>query len=188
MRERIFKADALVVAGLFIAAALSLHAGCRKQVEGPEGVASARIDGVALGDTRERVEALLGEPDLGGVADGLYRSWFQFSYLKGPHAGLTVLLLDEGQGFGPVDVLEVAIPYDGRTKEGIGLGSTVEEVHAAYGLPRVTQPLREGRTMDLYCFGDKELEIHSGDGRVETIATKYFKPLPKEAGSPCEGS
>ncbi len=127
MRGRIFKGPALVALGLFVAAALSLYSGCRNQVEGPEGGTSARIvpgkriDGVALGDSKERVDGLLSKPDAQVWIDGMDRAWLGHDYREGRHVDLRVAFLDRGGIHGPVDALSVHAPYDGKTKEGIGI-------------------------------------------------------------------
>jgi len=83
------------------------------------------VGGIKFGDSRETVEAKLGKPDAGGIVDGLYRAWYSGDYLQGPHAGLSVYFVEIENRPGPVDALGISSPYNGKTKEGIGIGSSL---------------------------------------------------------------
>ena len=49
------------------------------------------------------------------------------------------LFLEEPiNSIGSVDYSTVNLPYLGKTKEGIGTGSSVNEVYTAYGEPEIT--------------------------------------------------
>ena len=54
------------------------------------------IEGVELGDSRERVEELLGANRNVGLADGPYRSWWTFNY----EDGLSVMFIELPGGKG----------------------------------------------------------------------------------------
>ena len=145
------------------------------------------IDGVQLGDLRETVEAKLGEPDAKGEAYGLYRSWLHYTYLAGPHAGLSVQFFEVDNTYGPVDALAIISPYSGKTKEGIGIGSSIESVHETFGKPRCTfEETAQKWRADFFCVGRKKLEVHFVDGVVSTISIGYFVPLERDSLSQCE--
>ena len=108
------------------------------------------VEEVKLGDTKETVEAKLGKPTSGGLADGIYRSW---------------------RGIGKA--------YKGKTKEGIGIGTALEKVHQVYGLPEETF-LSEGIITNKYCLNGKKLEIGYRDSLIIGMSTGYFVPLPQD--------
>jgi hypothetical protein len=145
------------------------------------------IDGVRLGDSRETVLANLGEADLGGIADGLYRAWYSSEYTQGPHAGLSVYFVEMDNRPGPVDLVAVQSPYAGKTREAVGIGSPLALVHKAYGQPQKTIARSSEHWIDdFYCIGGKKLEIHYVDSLVTTISIGYFLPIPQDETNPCK--
>src|SRR5690625_2575310 len=82
------------------------------------------IEGIQLGDSRERVEELLVANRDVGLVSGPYRAWWMFNY----EDGLSVMFIElpEG-GLGPVDALRASERYGGKTPEGVGIGSRSEE-------------------------------------------------------------
>ncbi len=142
------------------------------------------IEGVKLGDSREDVVRKLGQPNTGGIADGLFRSWFGSDYTEGIHAGLSVYYLElQGGSHGPADIIAAAAPYKGKTKEGIRIGSLLRDVHKAYGEPEhtwsgaVTNPYRTW-IVDKYCINQKHFEIHYEDSLISGFSIGYFLPPP----------
>ena len=67
----------------------------------PEETSKARIelgkgvDGIYFGDSNEKVLSILGNPDDGGIADGINWSWYFSEYNEGKYAGLTIYFLEE---------------------------------------------------------------------------------------------
>jgi hypothetical protein len=150
------------------------------------------IDGVKLGDSRERVEELLGEPSGIGWADGVYRGWRSYRY-KPPGTegtGLTIRFFIEKDGsWGPVDMLRLAEPYDGgKTPENIGLGSTFKEVRQAYGEPDYISEHPGNNSIQssyYYCINSRRFALGGLDGVVERISFWYFIPLEQDTSYLC---
>jgi hypothetical protein len=80
-------------------------------------------------------------------------------YEEGPHAGIEVNLLieEDGASPGPTDMFFLQSPYRGRTKQGIGIGSSLEDVKNAYGKPDGT--FGSEYVIYTYCF----------DGSIPTV-------------------
>jgi hypothetical protein len=144
------------------------------------------IEGIILGDSKDVVEQKIGKPSVKGWTDGIYRSWLNYEYSEGPHAGLSINFIDNNNNYGPVDELEVGSPYSGKTKDGIGIGSSLNNVHSIYGKPKniLLQP-EQHWIADFYCFGGKKLEIHYVDSIVTTISIGYFIPMEQDTLSSC---
>jgi hypothetical protein len=139
-------------------------------------IPSKGVDGVKFGDTVKDVVSLLGESDYGGHADGWDRSWVTKTYIKGKYAGLKVYFINKTGNDGPVDIFLMDSLYIGKTAEGIGLGSTVEEVKSAYGNPAKTQP--SGSWLDyFYYFEDRKFELMTKDGVIKRMSLGYFIPM-----------
>jgi hypothetical protein len=145
------------------------------------------IEGVTLGDPQMTVERTVGRPDDGGTVDGIYRSWYITKYLQGRHAGLMVYFVDAEGAPRLVDELSVTSPYDGSTKEGIGIGSSYKMVRQTYGIPgsSVSKPADHWIT-DFYCYGNRRFEIHYTDSMVAGITTGSFFPILQDTRSPCK--
>lgn len=142
------------------------------------------IDGVRFGDSKEKVQAELGVPDGGGIADGFYRSWIAYDYEEGPHAGLSVYHLEQPLNTaGPADLFTIHAPYDGTTKEGIGIDSPLSEVRAAYGEPKAVYDkasTEKGVYTYVYCIGGGRLQIGFREDRVEGLGLGHYKPPPND--------
>ncbi|MGE5859686.1 MAG: hypothetical protein ACM34J_03995 [Ignavibacteria bacterium] len=144
------------------------------------------IEGIKLGDSREDVVEKLGQPTTGGIADGLFRSWLASDYTEGPHAGLSIYYLELKDGsHGPVDIIAAGTFYTGKTNEGIGIGSTLKNVHKFYGEPlssRTGTVMNPARTWiaDNYCINQKHFEIHYEDSLITGFSIGYFLPPPDE--------
>ena len=146
------------------------------------------MDGVKLGDTLETVLKKLGGPSSTALADGLYRSWSAYFYDDGPHAGLEIDFIDKPDGsIGIVDLILVGSSphskdsYTGKTKEGIGLGSTLKEVHNVYGSPDTTLHFSDiTRINDIYCFGQNHFEIAYKDSVTSGFSIGFYKPMTRD--------
>jgi hypothetical protein len=110
-------------------ALLLLLAGCKlfmSETDDSRIILTRGIDGVHFGDSRETVEAKFGKPGSIGTGSGL-RAWYIYVYSEGPQAGLQVrFAYNPDNTFGPVDYLVVRLPFEGKTKHGIGIGSKLE--------------------------------------------------------------
>lgn len=122
------------------------------------------IEGVNLGDSREIVEQKLGPPTKVGWSDGFYRGWRSYAYEEGIHSGIYIDFIDYGESYGPVDAISVGkVPfkdslfYNGKTKEGIGIGSSINDVHRIYGDPKYTM-IQGNWIADFYCIYKKNLK------------------------------
>lgn len=152
------------------------------------------IDGVKLGDTREEVVELLGEPSGVGWADGLYRGWRTYWYkpLGVEGTGFTIYFNYRGEDkpWGPVDALRANKPYVGKTPEGIGIGSTLEEVREAYGEPDdiPSDVIVDGthRLQYTYCIDSVKFTIGMLDEIVEGFFIGFFIPIEQDQTYQCE--
>ncbi len=176
-----------LLASIPIVALLLAIASCEDNgvevVEGGPGiiVPGKSVEGIKLGDSKETVEAKLGKPQSGGIADGLYRAWYAADYLQGPHAGLTVYYVEINNLPGPVDELIVVSPYAGKTKEGISIGLPIGKVHQAYGSPHHSFYFPQyNEVVDFYCINEHKFEIHYTDSLVTACSIGYFVPLPQD--------
>jgi hypothetical protein len=150
------------------------------------------IDGVRLGDSRERVEKLLGEPSGIGWADGM-RGWRTYRY-KPPETeggGLGILFIEEEDlSWGPVDAFNVDKPYDGKTPQGIGIGSTLEEIIEAYGEPDdiPEDVIVDGthRLQHTYCFDSVKFTIGMHNQVVRGFFIGFFIPIEQDQTYQCK--
>ncbi len=173
------------VATIFLASCQDLGV---QESEGGVGIIlpGKGIEGIVLGDASQAVDAKLGEPTFKGWTDGLYRGWRSYVYMEGEHAGLSIEFIDNIDSYGPVDLIGVEAPYKGRTKEGLGIGSPLQSVHATYGLPRHTLVNPQQHWIaDFYCFRGKKFEIHYTDSLITTMSIGYFIPIPQDTLSSC---
>jgi hypothetical protein len=149
------------------------------------------IDGVKLGDSRERVERLLGKPTSSGWADGPYRAWRTYIYKPQGSDGLglfiSFLYQGEDQPWGPVDAIRVFEPYTGKTREGIGIGSTLNEVLKAFGEP---EHILESISGDGYrqanytwCYGTTKFTVGTLQDTVQVIFMGHYLPFQEGQSS-----
>ena len=148
------------------------------------------VEGIKLGDTKDTVEAKLGKPTSVGWADGLSRGWRLYCYSEGDSRDpndvkLEFYFIDNGDDYGPVDDISIGPKYKGKTKEGIGIGTALEQVHQAYGLPAESF-LSERNIVEKYCLNGRKLEIHynNKDSLITVMSTGYFVPMQED--NPCK--
>jgi len=151
-----------------------------------EGIGPAKF-----GMSKEQVVKLLGEPEEKGEAKQLVgrtgatwkaESWYYnsqglrigFSSLPEP-GGLSSITCRPGnfrsRGF------------QGKTSEGIGLGSSPEDVRRAYGYPTEEQPFKDG--LGAYRYPEKGFRVGFVDGVVYQLQIerpRKKKPAAKEQG------
>jgi hypothetical protein len=65
--------------------------------------------------------------------------------------------------------------FAGRTKEGIGIGSSRADVISAYGEPTATRPEYDKKENEVMIYESLRLEFHIRNGRVYLIAVKFKK-------------
>ena len=83
-----------------------------------------------------------------------------------------------------MDEIAIGSAYEGKTKEGVGIGSTLEEVHGVYGRPVTTLSWPDQHTIaDKYCINGRKFEVHYRDSVVIGMSTGYFVPTPQD--DPC---
>jgi hypothetical protein len=150
------------------------------------------IDGVKIGDTEEQVIAKLGKPDVYGYADAPHRAWRLYAYIEGLHAGLEIAFIADTGGYGSVDKIKAGtsysseIPYSGKTREGIGIGSIIKDVHNVYGLPDTSKIISDNRFNEIYCNEQKHLEIAYRDSVVTALIIGFYKPMPEDPYYDCK--
>jgi len=150
------------------------------------------IDGVKLGDSREAVKELLGEPASTGLADGFYRSWLVFTYYKPPGSderGFNIFFIEQPiNEVGPVDALSVHEPYQGQTPEGICLGSMMDEVREAYGEPDFTYEteLSSGTSTNFtYCIKNRRFNVGMLEDTVKGFFIGFHNPMEQDTVINC---
>jgi hypothetical protein len=144
-----------------VATVLCFLQGC-EDIGGPPPriVLGESIDGVVLGDTYDRVIKLHGEPTGFSIIDGLFRGWYGLYYYTSPvnnrgALGVWVVSADLNPAIQDhVDILIVEPPYEGRTREGIGIGSTRADVLRALGPPASSMTLNSGDELESYFRSD----------------------------------
>lgn len=145
------------------------------------------IEGVKLGYTQEKVEELLGEPWNIGWTDGFYRSWRTYSYsIRGsqePDLYISFFYNGEDQPWGPVDLMYIDKPYQGETPEGIGMGSTLEEVLKTFGTPENILEWKDGNGIEhgnyTWCYGSTRFTIGTTQDTVRLFFMGYHIPFPE---------
>src|SRR5258708_15194759 len=133
--------DLAVLTGAFV----FLAAGCSKSSEQPaSGVAAAplvivpdmSVGGVRAGMTMQQVVAALGEPQR-RTANALEYTHLGLAVMPGPDGIAAVVMCGDVTGInGPF-----VKAFTGRTKEGIGMCSTREDVVNAYGQTTESQKM-----------------------------------------------
>jgi hypothetical protein len=146
------------------------------------------IDGVKFGDSPEVATSILGVSNLGGVVDGLYRSWTEGMYTEGKHAGLDIYCIETNNNIGPLDMLIIHSPYDGKTRYGIGIGSNFSDVSKAYGFPDriIRNDTSKHYFLAGYCFGRKFVNIGFKDSLITGITMGYYFPIPEDKTNTCK--
>jgi hypothetical protein len=130
------KTKVMVLSGLLAAGACLI--GCSREKEPPPGAENAAViieGGVGVGKVRagmtvEQVRAELGKPQR-TTANALEYTSLGFAVMPGPDGVVQVVMCGDVIGLnGPL-----VKRFNGRTKQGLGLGSTREELIKAYGEP-----------------------------------------------------
>lgn len=122
------------------------------------------IDRVQMRDSRERVEEILGEPN--SVMKGDFPGVL-LDYASGTHSGMRVTVFSDVHA-GVVSIRAIH-PYDGRTPEGHGIGSSREAFLKELGTPSMTHH-GEDTITDYYDVASGTFFIKSHpDGVVHTI-------------------
>lgn len=146
-----------------LAAAL-LAGGCSKRSAHGAWSTSESIviePGVAIGSvhsgmTIQQVIAELGQPDLTKDSDLEYTNF-----------GLYVI---PGKG-DVVQIVSVGPPFAGRTKEGIGMGSSRADVIQAYGEPTAAKPIKPD--FEVLRYEPIGLRFQLQGGKVDLIAVIF---------------
>lgn len=117
------------------------------------------VGGVRLGMTHEELTRELGSPAsvFGADDDGL-------SALAYPAQGFNVVVSNAA-----VIGLQLRETFTGRTKEGIGMGSTAAEVVAAFGSPGETEQYNDGS--HVYIYPERGIKLLVGAGGKVRYAT-----------------
>jgi len=142
------------------------------------------VERVSLGSSKQEVEAILGEFDLRNLACGLVRSWYTINFFgsgKSSMDGLNLFFIEESgeNGVGPLDAFFIKAPYDGKTVEGIGIGSSPVFVLKAYGEPVKIDTTNSYKFT--YCFRNgRHFIINFRDNAATSISMGYYRPMPEE--------
>jgi hypothetical protein len=123
------------------------------------------IDSVILGMQYEQAVKIYGISNCQIDWDGVHASGHGFKYLDGQYTGLTVLFNDSKSGI-PVYSISVESPYSGKTKEGIGIGSSLNFVRSVFGPP---DKINANIPTDVYIKKGRTFNLTYKDSIVKTI-------------------
>ena len=140
------------------------------------------IEGIHLGDSPGQVQKVLGLPPgtgwLDGIDGGPWRS-YQYDYRDRHAFCLMVGFLSNpgGEEWGPVDFVWVKDGYNGKTREGIGTGSSRAIVYRFFGLPQKAGIIDSlGNSNDFYCRGKARVQFQFLRDTVRGISLGPFRP------------
>lgn len=157
---------------LLVCASLLSCADLGPEGEAPRLIPGSSVDGVQFGMSWEEVVRLLGGGYAFGSFDGVPFSGTILGYLTGEHAGLSMWFPEWGEipsTWGPVIAIEVNESYSGKTREGVGIGSTREQVRAAFGNPGSYTDRDGTPATDSYVMHGKAVFIQYTLGKVISI-------------------
>ncbi len=143
----------------FLVLATALAGGCSRQGEPVTIEPGVAVGLLHSGMTLEQVISQLGQPDRTND------SHFEYSRL-----GLSVV---SGQG-GAVERVIIAQPFAGRTKEGIGIGSSRADVIRAYGAPAFDKPGTSG--YEFLRYGQLGFVFQLHNGKTDLMTVIFPKP------------
>ena len=152
----------------------------------PRIIPGVSIDGIQLAFTREQVERRAGVPARIGWADGPYKGWRVYGYdqVRFRWPCFAVYFLEvSGMEYGPVDLVTAGPGYDGRTREGLGIGSSRGVVHRNLGIPVniVLYDSLNGGWDDYYCFLKTNMIFRYN---LDTVQFITLGPLVPEPNTP----
>ncbi len=128
---------------------------------------------IRLGMSREEVKAAVGEPKTTELAWDYPSDAFSVAFSSDG----TVISVFAGIGSPSPDsdsVPEYAFRFKARTPEGVGIGSTLEEVLAGLGTPSTDR--KDGSGAEYLWYREAHLNVSLWHGHVYNIA--IFKPAP----------
>jgi hypothetical protein len=145
----------------------------------PRIVPGTGMEGVRLGDSRSRVREILGKPDGGGLYDGIINSGTFESWAKGSHAGLSIYYdtdFDAPDLVGPVDGINIAAPFAGKTAEGIGIGTRLNEVLGQKSDAVHRSIDSSGAGIVIYCASHRYFIVTFQDSVVARAFIGWYRP------------
>lgn len=150
---------------IFLVVAAALVGSCSKRGEPVAIEPGVAVGSVHSGMTTQQVIAELGQPDPTNY-------FFDTNYYGGPaleysHLGL-IVAPDKG---GVVNRVTITHPFAGRSKDGIGIGSSRAEVIRAYGAPTITRPGTAG--YEFLRYGKLGLIFQLHDGKVDMMSVFF---------------
>ena len=134
------------------------------------------IEGIHLGDMPEQVKQVLGPFGGHGWADGVDRGWRLWLYdrdgLNKP--GLEVWFLgmtDDSQQI-PVDYVVATRNYQGKSREGIGIGTRIAHLLQVLGASAKVYPAEDSAQVSviLSCYKETNMEFHVKGDTVYLLA------------------
>ena len=130
------------------------------------------VDGVRFGVSWEEVVQLLGEGYRIGSTDGAVHSGYILGYRTGEHSGLSIYFpewSEFGGAWGPVIRIGIDESYTGKSREGVGIGSTREEMRAAFGDPESFSDHDGSPYTDNYSMNGRKIVLEYSLGKVRSI-------------------
>jgi len=156
-------------------------------VSGIAIVPGVSVNGIKLGATKAQIEAVMGKQNILGFSDGKYRSYTMYIYTDSSgfydpfeRYKVSFYFLEYGTNFDTVDVISVGPLYGGITEKGIGIGSSLKNVHQVYGLPAKTEMSKwENKLWETYCIDKKWFRVLYKDSLVNSLTFGNFRPIPE---------
>ena len=143
---------------ILLVVAAALAGGCSKRSESTAIEPGVSVGSVHSGMTIEQVISQLGPPDNTNR-----------SHLEYRHLGLNVV---PAQG-GTVEKVIIGHPFAGRTKEGIGIGSSRADVIQAYGTPVDDTPESQTQGDEVMWYGRLGLIFQLHNGKVDLLQVVF---------------
>jgi hypothetical protein len=164
MIAHLIKTACLIVATTFFLNCTNAESPIESEPESPRIILGESIEGVSIGDDSLSVIARLGRPTT--ILEGDFNGHI-FVYDKGKHALTYVSISREpALGFGVISV-RVEPPYQGITKDGIGIGSEHNFVISKIGQP---DKISEGASIvDKYFYQKNNFGFVYYNERVHSI-------------------
>ena len=134
-------------------------AGCAKSIEPDTSlgriIINDNIDGVKLGDNDTTVIQKIGEP-----SSKIFPAFpaLIFAYNQGVHATMSTIIYYQNATPSGVRSITVSSPYQGKTQEGIGIGSSRNYVVSKLGNPTESVKV-DGVLFDRYVLEKSIFEI-----------------------------
>ncbi len=138
------------------------------------------IDGILLGYSPEKVAQILGQTPIHLNWDGVNDGGEGLEYDTPEHKNLSILFSHDINNPAMVFVQSITVMknYDGKTKEGIGIGSTFADVTKYYGVPVKSIQGNNNAHYDYYCINSRTFSINYENDIITSITISGYQERP----------